>query len=243
MALPPKRHARSHPANQGQTVTPEPHYDCDGITIYHADCRDVLPTVDPADVGLLLTDPPYGIDYVPVKSTWAKIAGDNEPFDPAPMLEYDRCVLWGANYFADRLPPGGWVIWSKAQDNRWLVASANHRSTAEVAWTNVTDKVLLYNCFWMGSPLYRKSERGTSLHPTQKPVEIMRWIIERWTDPGDLILDPYMGSGPIAAAAYQLGRRYIGIELVQEYCDAAVNRLAQPTLGFTLPVQDGDSRK
>ena len=209
-----------------------PYYADELVTIYHARCEDVLPGVDPASVDLLLTDPPYGIDYRPVKDKWQRIEGDEKPFDPTPLLSYGRCVLWGANYYVDRLPPSGWIVWSKAQDNRWVTASANHRSTAEMAWTNVSDKVHLYNCFWMGSPLYRKTERGSSLHPTQKPAELMRWIVEKWTEPGDLVLDPYMGSGPVAQACHELGRRYIGIELVEDYCRIAVSRLSQQTFDF-----------
>ena len=210
----------------------EPYYSSDGITIYHADCTEILPSIDPKTVDLVLTDPPYGISYSggAMSKPGIKIEGDDKPFNPVPLLAYDRCVIWGANYFADLLPPSGWIVWSKAQDNRWLTAKSNHRSTGEAAWTNVTDKLLVYNCFWAGSPLYRKSERGLSLHPTQKPVEIMRWILQKWTKPGDLILDPYMGSGPVAQACYELGRRYIGIELVESYCDIAVKRLAQKPL-------------
>jgi len=61
----------------------------------------------------------------------------------------------------------------------------------------------------------------------------MRWIIDRWTEPGDLVLDPYMGSGPVAQACADLGRRYIGVELVEEYCAVAVKRLSQQTLDLT----------
>ena len=214
-----------------------PYYDRDGIVIYHGDCRDVLPDIDPDSVDLLLTDPPYGIGYSGGASSaqrWASAAveGDSEPFDPAHLLAYKPRVLWGGNYYTERLPEhaGGWIVWSKAQDNRMVLASANHRSTGEMAWTDLTDKVLVYNCFWMGSPLYRKTERGSSLHPTQKPVDVMRWIVDRWTKPGDLVLDPYMGSGPVAQACHELGRRYIGIELVEDYCKVAVSRLAQQTL-------------
>jgi len=207
----------------------KPVYDVDGIQIWHADCHDILPTIDPDDVDLLLTDPPYGIGYRS-RITGTTVVNDDELFDPRPLLAYDKCVVWGANYFAHLLPPSGWIVWSKAQDNRWVHASGNHRSTGEIAWTNVTTKVLVYNCFWAGSPLYRNSERGSYLHPTQKPVELMTWIINKWTKPGDLILDPYMGSGPIARACADLGRRYIGVEIVEEYVDAAINRLGQLTL-------------
>jgi len=207
----------------------DPYFSRDGITIYHGDCRDVLPTVDPTVVALLLADPPYGMNLNPDFTgwngggrKWEKVTGDDEPFDPTPLLRYPRAVLWGANWYSDRLPQGKWIVWHKPD-------LAAFMADAEMAWHNLSGKsVSMYVMPWAS----RRSDEPR-LHPTQKPVALMRWILERWTEPGDLILDPYMGSGPIAAAAYQLGRRYIGIELVQEYCDAAVNRLAQPTLGLT----------
>jgi len=78
----------------------------------------------------------------------------------------------------------------------------------------------------------RDSELGHHVHPTQKPVALMRWILDKWTEPGDLVFDPYMGSGPIAQACHELGRRYIGVEIVEEYCQTAVNRLGQQTLAL-----------
>lgn len=70
------------------------------------------------------------------------------------------------------------------------------------------------------------------LHPTQKPASLMRVILEEWSAPGELIYDPYMGSGPVAQACRELGRRYIGVEIVEEYCEIAVQRLAQGVLEF-----------
>lgn len=212
-----------------------PIYDRDGITIYNADCRDVLPDIDPASVGLLLTDPPYGIahdtDYTRFtggadaqRGTYPPIANDAEPFDPAPLLKFPRCILFGANAFSDRLPRGSWIVWDKRSPG----GTKNVMSDGEVAWFSHGHGVYIYSHPWDG--FNRASERGYNVHPTQKPVALMRWILERWTKPGDLILDPYMGSGPVAAAAYQLGRRYIGVEIVPEYCKAAINRLAQPVL-------------
>jgi site-specific DNA-methyltransferase (adenine-specific) len=95
----------------GLRPAPETYYDRDGITIYHGDCLDVLPSVDPDDVDLLLTDPPYGIDLDTDYSglngshrTYERVEGDDASFDPEPLLAYDRCVLWGANHYASRLP-------------------------------------------------------------------------------------------------------------------------------------------
>jgi len=217
-----------------------PYYSDDAVTIYHGDCREVLRTLTPSPQ-LLLTDPPYGIGYKVDAGGRSKggmlqgqtVKGDSEPFDPRWLLEYGRCVIFGANYFAHLLPPGGWVVWSKAQDNRWSDGAASQRSLAEVAWTNIHNYVGLFNCFWAGSPLYRiGEERGSQLHPTQKPVALMRWLVGRYTKPGDLVLDPYMGSGPIARACVDLGRTYIGVEIEERYCEAAVNRLAQEVLAL-----------
>ena len=201
-----------------------PYFDRDGVTIYHADCRDVLPSIDPASVDLLLTDPPYGIGYKG-SNYWngRTVHGDDEPFDPTPMLRYGKAVLFGANHFAHSLPEtAGWIVWDKRDNTSRELPG----SDAELAWTNATTQVRVYRQVWM--PHTIRGER--LMHPTQKPAGLMRWIIRQWTKPGDLVLDPYMGSGPVAQACHELGRRYIGIELVKDYCKVAVGRLAQQTL-------------
>ncbi len=216
-----------------------PVYDIDGITIYHADCNDVLPTIDPDSVDLLLTDPPYGIGYEVRaqlvgsgnRRVWMggkpPVAGDDSPFDPSLLNAFPRRILWGANNYASRLPDSaGWIVWDKTGGGR---GPDNTFADVELAWSNVATSPHIYRHLWKG--LVRDSEAGKRvLHPTQKPVALMRWILEKWTEPGDLILDPYMGSGPIARACADLGRRYIGIEIVEEYVDAAINRLGQLTM-------------
>ena len=213
-----------------------PVYDVDGIQIYHADCADILPTIEPDDVDLLLTDPPYGIDWdtdysgrgmtrLTQSSSWPTIDGDATPFDPAALLQFGRCVLFGANHYAGLLPTSaGWIVWDKD-----LGLNTSDLSDAELAWTNITGGVRVFRHLWKG--MLKDSERNTKrVHPTQKPVALMTWILEKWTEPGDLVLDPYMGSGPIARACADLGRRYIGIEIVEKYVDAAIVRLGQMAL-------------
>ena len=216
----------------------KPYYDQDGITIYHADCADVLPSIDPASVDLVLTDPPYGAGIGgPHKHKWTSgdsmhmiVEGDDTSFDPTHLLAFGRCVLWGANFYTDKLPVHpGWIAWDKVTRNGFN----NHRiAELEFAWTNFVARPLLFRHMWVGA--YRDSERGPgTLHPTQKPVALMKWILDNWTQPGDLILDPYMGSGPVAQACHEMGRRYIGIEIVEEYCAITVERrLSQLTLPF-----------
>ena len=212
----------------------KPYYSDDLVTIYNARCEDVLPSIDPASVDLLLTDPPYGIavdtDQRKLSQqkghtghrTYAAVYGDDVPFDPAPLLAFGRVVLWGANHYATKLPPGGqWLVWHKRD------ASPFH-AAAELAWANAGGRpVDLFDY-----TLKRTKTTDGPLHPTQKPVALMRWIVDRWTEPGDLVLDPYMGSGPVAQACHELGRRYIGIELVEDYCKVAASRLRQQAFDF-----------
>jgi site-specific DNA-methyltransferase (adenine-specific) len=117
-----------------------------------------------------------------------------------------------------------WIAWDKRGDQKPTLFA-----DVELAWTNLGGPAIRYRHWW---GVNRASERGFHVHPTQKPVALMRWIIDRWTEPGDLVLDPYMGSGPVAQACHELGRRYIGVELVEDYCKVAVSRLAQQTFDF-----------
>jgi len=212
----------------------EPYYDIGGITIYHADNADVLPLVDPASVDLLLTDPPYGIglntDYSGMNGstrTYRPVVGDQRSFDPTPMLRFERVVLWGANHFADRLPvSSGWLVWDKRAGKQ----ASNFMSDGEMAWCSFSSPLRIFRHLW---GVNRDSEQKQSpLHPTQKPVALMRWVLEQWTEPSDLVLDPYMGSGPVARACADLGRRYIGIEIEEQYCEAAVSRLGQLSMAL-----------
>lgn len=207
-----------------------PFYDHDGITIYHGDCADALPLVPPDTVDLLLTDPPYGIDYQS-SPRWngRRVAGDDNEFDPAPWLAFGRCVFFGADNFAHLLPPSrGWIVWEK-RGGVDSTQSGLRVPDAELAWTNVTARHRVFRQLWAG-PMRQGGE--PFLHPTQKSVALMLWIVEQWTKPGDLVFDPYMGSGPVARACADLGRRYIGVEIVEEYCQRAVDRLGQLSLGL-----------
>lgn len=217
----------------------DPYYQDDYCTIYHADCRDVLPAIDPATVDLVLTDPPYGIawdtDYagrgMGRMATYAPVRGDDEPFDPSHLLRFPRLVLFGANNYADKLPnSAGWIVWDKTGQGR----NVTDLSDCELAWTNVTGGVRLFSHLWKG--LLKDSERSTKrCHPTQKPVALMSWIIGKFGDDHErqrFILDPYMGSGSTMRAAKDRGRKCIGIEIEERYCEIAVKRLGQEVLAL-----------
>ena len=204
----------------------------DGITLIHGDCRDVLPLLEAGSVDLLLTDPPYGIGYSSSSSRsvaataidYPVMQGDAEPFDPTHLLRFRRVALWGANHYADALPRSpSWWIWDKRPGGQ-----VNDSADCEMAWTNLGGPARCFRHLWMG--MIRDSERNRpSLHPTQKPLALMRWCLVQAGGNG-LILDPYTGSGTILRAAKELGRPAIGIEIEEKYCEIAAGRLEQEVL-------------
>lgn len=221
-----------------------PYYSDESVTIYHGDCRDVLPGIDSGSVALVLTDPPYGVNErtdrrskgrsaLAAAHDFPPVHGDDEPFDPSLLLRFPRLVLFGANYFAERLPASSsWVVWDKVAglDSKREVGF-NDNADVELAWTNLGGPARLVPHRWMG--LIRESEHSERrLHPTQKPVALMAKLIERYTNPGDLILDPYMGSGSTLRAAKDCGRRAIGVEYEAAYCEVAARRMGQEVLDF-----------
>ena len=185
-----------------------------------ADCREVLPTLGKVDA--VVTDPPYGIASTwkggfSGKHGWGKAKGEatlrNEWDDEAPSAElFDSLramsaeqIIWGGNYFP--LPPSRcWFVWNKPERNFTL-------AEAELAWTNRDNVVRVIDC--------PRSEVGRE-HPTQKPVAVMAWSVEKTKG---LVLDPFMGSGTTGVACAQLGRSFIGIEREPTYFDIACRRI------------------
>jgi site-specific DNA-methyltransferase (adenine-specific)/modification methylase len=215
----------------------KPYYSEGGIEIYHGDCREILPTLARAD--LLLADPPYGMDVNTAwrdrkPGRWAKdrppVVGDDAAFDPRHLLgAAGHHVIFGANWFSHHLPPAScWISWDKRQGG--TLTPGWNASDAELAWTDFDCGVRVFAHLWEGYK--RASEIGFHVHPTQKPVALMAWIIDRWTEPGWVVLDPYLGSGTTLRAAKNLGRRAIGIEIEERYCEIAAKRLGQEVMDF-----------
>lgn len=202
----------------------EPYYKQNGITIYNADCRDVLPQLETFD--LLLTDPPYGIgagkmtlgsgnSHRHKKMREKKASWDDERPDIDFVLNCSKkkCI-WGGNYFTDTLPPTNhWMIWHKQNDGRSF-------SECEVAWTDY------------GKQMRHFSKRvfESKVHPTQKPLPLMQWCIKQAGDGINTIFDPFMGSGTTLVAAKLEGKQAVGIELDESYCESAAKRLEQGVL-------------
>lgn len=209
----------------------KPYYEHAGQTIYLGDCREILPRLP--NVDLILTDPPYGIaldtDYSSLRGstrTYEAIHGDAQPFDPSDWLKWP-CLFFGANHFAQCLPAGGtWHVWDKRE-----TAGSNMFADFETWWTTwKSGPSRIFRHQWIcgvhpGSPNERIG------HPTVKPIPLMIHVVS--SAPDGTILDPFMGSGTTLLAAKQLGRKCIGIEIEEKYCEIAALRLAQEVMDFS----------
>jgi len=213
----------------------KPYYQDDAVTIYHGDCREIVPMLGKFD--LLLTDPPYGIFknakhsgmMFGAKTIYCEdktaIEWDQRPDADTLRLVLDACdkyIVWGGNYMADLLGAcKGPLVWNKLTGN-------NTYADGEIAWSDVVGTMRIFTHQWCGA--FKDSERNQrAQHPTQKPLALMCWCIGL---AGDLqtILDPFAGSGTTGRAAKDLGRKCVLIEREERYCEIAAKRMAQEVL-------------
>lgn len=211
----------------------EPYYSDDLVTLYHGDCRELLPSLT---FDAIVSDPPYGMDYehgarkggVRLGHDAKRIKGDQNPFDPSHLLTHGKMpvLLWGGNHFADKLPASrGWLVWDK-RDGR----PSNDQSDCELAWTNWLTTARVHSQFWSGNVRTGREQQEGRLHVNQKPVALMQWCLSMLPTGITTICDPYAGSGSTLAAAKELGIRSIGVEYDEGHCETIARRLAQDTL-------------
>jgi len=211
----------------------------ENVTIIHGDCRDVLPV----ECDAVIADPPYGMAHpcnfagrgrsnLASCNDWPDVDGDADPFDPAWVLAMNKpTVLWGGNWFADKLPPtSGWLVWDKERPHDL------DQATCELAWTNCVKGVRQFRHMWHG--MIKASERGKSFHPTQKPVALFAWVLAlRWLADVQAVFDPYMGAGPCGVACVRAGKRYVGVEINAGHFATARARLEQELRQGRLPLE------
>ncbi len=209
------------------------------------DCRELTPTLPAGAVQVVATDPPYGINHPvnykergrgklagcrdygkpvwnnPTSHNYPTIIGDKEPFDPAMILGLGvPTILWGANYYASRLPDAsGWLVWDKERPD------GLDQATCELAWTNCVKGVRRFKHLWNG--MMRASEHGENYHPMQKPVALATWQLSLPWIPAGTVFDPYMGVGWVGVACVKMGRKFIGVEMEPSYFETAAERIAK----------------
>jgi len=189
-------------------------------TLYLGDCLEILPTLPKVDA--VITDPPYGIAHLwkggfSEKHGWGKALDesitrnewDAKPLDEAAVAALlaagKDAIIWGGNYFP--LPQSRcWLVWNKPERNFTL-------AEAELAWTSMDACIRVFDG--------NRSDPGR-VHPTQKPVALMRWCVDKTTG---TVLDPFLGSGTTGVACMEVQRPFIGIEIEPKYFDIACQRI------------------
>ena len=180
---------------------------------------------------MVFTDPPYGINVgnqsqgkgggVAKKIDYGVNDWDKEiPYDAInlSLSICDNVILWGANYYADKLPPSScWVVWDK--DN-----GDTDFADCELAWTSYNKSVKKFKWKWMGMIQEDMKNKEKRVHPTQKPVALAAWAFNEFKA-GNNILDLFLGSGSTMVAAHQLKRKCYGMELDPKYCQVIIDRM------------------
>ena len=223
-----------------------PYFESEGIVVYHGDSREVLPTLAANCADVMVTDPPYGVDFQSArrKDKLAKITGDDGSLDvPAVLAQALRLLRRGRHVYIfgrfdlSELPlcSPAELIWDKE-----IVGTGNLELPWATSHENITFAVYEIskaNREKGYGNLAARMRRGSVIrcqrmqsgqvknHPTEKPVPLLRQLIESSSVWGETVLDPFMGSGSTLVAARLEGRRAIGIEVDERYCETAVRRL------------------
>jgi site-specific DNA-methyltransferase (adenine-specific) len=204
--------------------------------VENADCMDFMKKYPDKYFDLAIVDPPYGINadrqhfeghgwILREFKSW-----DNEPPNETYFLELFRVsknqIIWGGNYFCNYLTPKmSWIIWDKMQPNFKM-------SDGEMAWVSTNTKMKIFRYARANesgfAPKLKGTERaGINIHPTQKPIELYKWLLKNYANEGDKILDTHLGSGSSRIAADKMGFDFYACELDRDYFEAQEKRFKQ----------------
>ena len=178
---------------------------------------------------LAIVDPPYGINFAKTHTGNGWISRESKDWDKSiPPPEYftelfrvsKNQIIWGANYMVEYLPPSmGWIFWDKGQRDFSL-------ADGELAFTSFNRALRVFEY----SRAALNKERGD--HPTEKPVALYKWLLDRYAKPNDKILDTHLGSGTIAIACHDYKFDLTACEIDPEYYKIAINRIEKSKTMF-----------
>ena len=204
--------------------------------VYCGDSLEYLKSLEDNAVDLVVTDPPYGIGETNEQNQtrgckadttnyghyeWDSDRVSKEFIDQIRRVSKNQ-IIFGGNYYTDYLPPSScWIVWDKKNGKTDF-------ADCEMAWASFDKAVRQIRWKWQGMLQehadFRKEER---VHPTQKPVGVMREILKMYASKDDVVLDPFLGSGSTAIACTQFGCNYIGIDKKEDYVEIAKERLKE----------------
>jgi site-specific DNA-methyltransferase (adenine-specific) len=209
------------------------------ITLYQGDCMEYMTELDDKAFDLAVVDPPYGIgESGKANASRGKlaVAKDYKPFAggdlTAPPVEYfdnlrrvsgDQ-IIWGANHFIDRIALGSpcWIVWDKEN-------GGSDFADCELAYTSFKTAVRKFRFQWAGMLQGDMKNKEYRIHPTQKPIKLYDWLLLNYAKQEHRVLDTHLGSGSSAIAAHYFGCEFVGIELDEDYFDAACRRIELAT--------------
>ena len=199
--------------------------------IIQGDCRKVLKKIPLINRVLIITDPPYGINYNKIQGTRQnekkrkEMKGDKKVMNFAFLFDRPELkIIFGAENFWNQIPfKGRWLCWDKRTK---LEADKMLGGSFELAWISKDSGYYKIYRVMHGGCINADGFGKKRVHPTQKPIKLMAAIIRDFSKPNDIILDPFCGSGSTCIAAEREGRRWIGIELDNEYCEISRKRIS-----------------
>lgn len=205
------------------------YYEDDSCTIYHGDCREILPTLGKVD--LVLTDPPYGVDlkyasYGDSEKNWFELMDDLIPKmrAVADMVIFPSCQIKRLGWFYKNHPPDWLIAWHKGSPGH--VSKIGFNDWEPLIVYGRTHGLSMHDYF----SITNDEKMGAYGHPCPKPIRWAKWLIDRACPDAGTVLEPFCGSGTTLRAAKDLGRKAIGIEIEEKYCEIAVKRLRQEVL-------------
>lgn len=204
--------------------------------IYNADCMDILKQLPDKCIDLVLTDPPYGINIEKMNFTNSVQGGVCKRNDYSNCFKDEKLskpmfdeifrvsknqIIFGGNYYCEFLKSTpSWIIWNKKGDGRY----SNDFADGEMAWTSFNKPLKIYHFLWTGMIQQDMKHKEKRIHPTQKPVGLLKQILRDYYKEG-IVLDCFSGSGSTAIACWNLNIPFIAIEKDTEYYKASVERL------------------
>jgi site-specific DNA-methyltransferase (adenine-specific) len=207
------------------------------IELLHEDNMKLMARYPDKYFDLAIVDPPYGIDadkknsgrklQCKKSSALSKNYGSQEWDSEIPNEDYfnelmrvsKKQIVWGANFFGLK---GGYLYWHKN-------VTMPTYSTGELAWLSWLNKLDYVEITWHGMIQHDMQNKEIRVHPTQKPVQLYRWLLDRYAKPNDKILDTHLGSGSIAIACHDMGFDLVACEIDKDYYNAAVKRFNEQT--------------
>ncbi len=219
----------------------------DKLTFINANNLEIMKGFKDNEFDLAIVDPPYGIGIHKMNFTQSVKGGVAKRKDYSNITDWDintpndeyfkelqriskNQIIWGWNYFVENLKSCKcYIVWDKKTEDKY----SNDFADCETAWTSFNKPAKVYRHLWSGMLQGDMKNKQARIHPTEKPIQLYSWLLSKYAEPNQKILDTHLGSGSIAIAIEKANRldkmnlQFVGIEIDKDYFDAALSRFDQ----------------